>query len=117
MRISDWSSDVCSSDLPISPCKPSGHCGKNGEIQGKQDYRAVAEPVRHGVLTGKGVGDPVEPSREMDHAEPTSPDQDTVSALCLIDNKKEQGEDEDRKSVVLGKGGSECEDNGGGSIT
>src|SRR3546814_13286644 len=101
MRISDWSSDVCSSDLPISPCKPSGHCGKNGEIQGKQDYSAVAEPVRHGVLKGKGVGDQVEPSREMAHAEPPSTDQGTVSAICPFDNEAEQREADKSKRTTL----------------
>src|SRR3546814_11183068 len=30
---------------PISPCKPSGHCGKNGETRGKQNHHDATETI------------------------------------------------------------------------
>src|SRR3546814_1582068 len=52
MRISDWSSDVCSSDLPrISPL--DNQCGKRCHRTGR-----VLDNTAHDVL--KAVGDPVQ---------------------------------------------------------
>src|SRR3546814_12517887 len=46
MRISDWSSDVCSSDLPGSQ-----HPGAHGAREGRVDI------ARHQSAHGKGKGD------------------------------------------------------------
>src|SRR3546814_8678962 len=50
MRISDWSSDVCSSDLPIAlvaPRKPEFLA--EPEQPGGGSHRVIAEPVREPV--------------------------------------------------------------------
>src|SRR3546814_6015838 len=43
MRISDWSSDVCSSDLRRRSCPPSA-CGKHEGAQVVGDLRVRSEP-------------------------------------------------------------------------
>src|SRR3546814_17751278 len=50
MRISDWSSDVCSSDLPSSPRRPACKSGRRG--QGGQSPIEVVDDVHHSARAG-----------------------------------------------------------------
>src|SRR3546814_1877367 len=50
MRISDWSSDVCSSDLPALKCLPGKHLA-----EGQHDLADVAGGFHQGVRPG-GLG-------------------------------------------------------------
>src|SRR3546814_19794104 len=56
MRISDWSSDVCSSDLPGHPCGPRGRPGPGPpDVRLRAVARDLASaPVRH--LSGEPAG-------------------------------------------------------------
>src|SRR3546814_10368618 len=49
MRISDWSSDVCSSDLPVSnaPARPQAECRHPGGLE-NQHQRSSSPPPRNG---------------------------------------------------------------------
>src|SRR3546814_15652405 len=60
MRISDWSSDVCSSDLPVRVGAPSEqHLGKVSGV--------MAEPVHLGELRSQPSGEQVLREREAVH--------------------------------------------------
>src|SRR3546814_1769791 len=49
MRISDWSSDVCSSDLLSRPVHPRICCGKDHEDRPGDIGRRAAVPPSHGA--------------------------------------------------------------------
>src|SRR3546814_2583908 len=66
MRISDWSSDVCSSDLDVPECRPrlvfAGEelvvLGQNGIVLDRQEVEAVADgerPDPRAALVAGGV--------------------------------------------------------------
>src|SRR3546814_13005463 len=92
MRISDWSSDVCSSDLAVAHLEQAGESGRGLDhivVRGLAGVAAMAA-----VADRSGVDDP---GVELPHGL--------------------EGEAElDRKSVVLGKSGSVRVDLGGRSI-
>src|SRR3546814_5712710 len=50
MRISDWSSDVCSSDLPLPPIPVAGVMPRQG-----QDVMAIGSPGGYGFAVGVGI--------------------------------------------------------------
>src|SRR3546814_15015990 len=53
MRISDWSSDVCSSDLARGPrAGAAGGCGKAAHRRGREARRAVRRLVEEGKCAG-----------------------------------------------------------------
>src|SRR3546814_10763114 len=53
MRISDWSSDVCSSDLARGPrAGAAGGCGKAAHRRGREARRAVRRLVAEGKCAG-----------------------------------------------------------------
>src|SRR3546814_19197421 len=86
MRISDWSSDVCSSDLPLKVC--NSHLANSVIAQSVRGGHAEHPPIRCRLLSEK------EPSLQP---EPT-------------------GHGRDRKSVVSGKSVSVRVDLGGRRI-
>src|SRR3546814_2278148 len=62
MRISDWSSDVCSSDLVLQPVPPGGVVegdDRDGAVVGGETPRQVAP----GDGAGDGVPSPIAPAR------------------------------------------------------
>src|SRR3546814_8129965 len=54
MRISDWSSDVCSSDLHVLPCSARPAGGHRG-LRAPRDDQAGAGARREGAVTGAGA--------------------------------------------------------------
>src|SRR3546814_19199226 len=91
MRISDWSSDVCSSDLPLRPAWPVSLAAGDKVAIVRPDYFANRKLVE--FMGGEIV--PV----QMD----------------FLDARGRAGLRLDRKSVVEGKGGSDLVDFGGRS--
>src|SRR3546814_13780173 len=92
MRISDWSSDVCSSDLvaevPRGALFAEGPADRRRHPRLRHDRRRRPRPAR-----------PARRARPEADAGPL--------------RRRLHGEDEDRKSVVQGKSGSERVDPGG----
>src|SRR3546814_10948304 len=97
MRISDWSSDVCSSDLPLHLLLD--HLG-DGVLE-----RLGRGAGINGVDRDRRRSD----RRELGYREP----QERQTANQHDHDGAEQGEDGDRKSVVWGKSVTERVDLGG----
>src|SRR3546814_14162095 len=53
MRISDWSSDVCSSDLVTQKHKPLSTIQVNGPIPAPQARSIIEESLREAILDGR----------------------------------------------------------------
>src|SRR3546814_19243157 len=53
MRISDWSSDVCSSDLVTQKHKPLSTIQVNGPIPAAQARSIIEESLREAILDGR----------------------------------------------------------------
>src|SRR3546814_17472058 len=105
MRISDWSSDVCSSDLPdniariahpkIAPVERRGAIGHQQEKLARSKFGA-ARPPRHRP--------PCAVAFEVARDDPT------------VDHDPRAGGAKDRKTVVVGKGAADRVDHGGHRI-
>src|SRR3546814_20031504 len=69
MRISDWSSDVCSSDLDFFPYSAGMDAVRNGYVVVAPDYIGLASPTMHPFLVGpdtaNAVLDAVRAAREI----------------------------------------------------
>src|SRR3546814_19772003 len=118
MRISDWSSDVCSSDLPQTraPWRRSGIRG--GGIRGRGIRGGPAEPERRSgatesrMLSGAGLGTP-RPARYPVPARRELRD----GGNGRRGPRRRARSARDRKGVVVGQSGSGSVDLGGrGSI-
>src|SRR3546814_17970059 len=120
MRISDWSSDVCSSDLLVDG--PVGEVGDAGRLEGGCNHFVVAGVpacqwplVRVAAASDEvGDGDPVRRDRALGE-EPEGPrdlpGRPGVHALAVEDHG-------DRKSAVAGKSVSvSCSPGGRRDIT
>src|SRR3546814_5632228 len=59
MRISDWSSDVCSSDLDFFPYSAGMDAVRNGYVVGAPDYIGLASPTLHPFLVGPDTANAV----------------------------------------------------------
>src|SRR3546814_13136997 len=88
MRISDWSSDVCSSDLPRH-----GSEDQEGDKAGAQDNLAVGAAIKK------------QSARLLKNNEATNPDTEVVERRC-----KAQGVLADEEAVQV-RGSSHCDDN------
>src|SRR3546814_11331067 len=98
MRISDWSSDVCSSDLP------------GGEV-GVEVVAREREPVFHVGFPAAGLPPTQGYSRAVGKRS------DTVNRFgATVDLQKSKSSSRDRKSVVYGKSVSVRVDLGGRRI-
>src|SRR3546814_13554158 len=102
MRISDWSSDVCSSDLRIGRTGRGGASGRAFTLVTPEDAEAIGSVEK--LIGGKIpvfelIGEAVEAPEEKPRAK-----------------REDRAERADRKSVVLGKGCSVRVDIGGLSI-
>src|SRR3546814_11646925 len=131
MRISDWSSDVCSSDLDIGPARNDG---TGARLDRRGADRPIAEPAeqlaearnilaveaaqrlgRHVAAgeAGAAGGDDRVDLRVVDPVVEERDDQ-----VDLVADDRARGEDMtgagDRKSVVEGKSVSVSVDHGGG---
>src|SRR3546814_15714186 len=105
MRISDWSSDVCSSDL-IETKKPArARAGGNESDGTPQPHAAIVDPLLMGGPHGNG----------FDQRRDRWPDghQDERGTADLPKAIRKKAKTKDRKSVVKGKRRSELGDSGG----
>src|SRR3546814_20539085 len=104
MRISDWSSDVCSSDL--DRVEIDAIAGQRAE-----EGVGAVEAAPHQTLTGEGRGALGEPEREIPHLrqqvpadpEPLSdvaPDLGDADAQVDLRRRQHPQPSEERKSVV-----------------
>src|SRR3546814_13201133 len=99
MRISDWSSDVCSSDLDPEQAVVAVGDLRPLEDDGPRDLREGQRQHRE-VDAGETHAEPTDHERQQPRAE----------------GRKKQGQFEDRKSVVEGKSVSVRVDLGGSRI-
>src|SRR3546814_13419516 len=103
MRISDWSSDVCSSDLDLSVSTPAGATAL--AHRGVPDVAGDADPVTGYRVRIDGV------DREVGGTSAVAPM--WAALIARLNTSRGAG---DRKSVVSGKSVSARVDLGGSSI-
>src|SRR3546814_14601910 len=106
MRISDWSSDVCSSDLKRGPCPvalggPVG-AGPRQEQKGVQHFREIAFPA---ACRARKYD-------YYDHKDIFA----RIDGMSASNWKVAEAKARDRKGVVTGRSGSVRVDLGGGQI-
>src|SRR3546814_13131965 len=128
MRISDWSSDVCSSDLPASAAKPAAPAAEAPPVSTPAaaapvaPTAEVAEPKRRGPKPGfkraakvQPAPSDVAPIRDEDISDPRFKGIDPWLAKRISLGLAEKPKPKDRKGVGEGKSVSVGVDIGGSS--
>src|SRR3546814_14716100 len=102
MRISDWSSDVCSSDLPV----------ERRHLVLHEPGALVQDPVHH---VGLGVAEPLQRGQLAERGDAVEHEPDVVEGRGVVSHGADTTGG-DRKSVVEGKSVSVRVDLGGRRI-
>src|SRR3546814_11740858 len=110
MRISDWSSDVCSSDLYGNPCRPSAHSPTPRRTPALPERYVGAQALFSGFTNSKDAVSRIPAIRQprgISSDIPQMPPNPAHKRGPMV---------ADRKSVVSGKSVSVRVDLGGGGI-